>query len=291
MADLTAASFALPMLKTQVSQNRESENMSQSKGRKSIFITGAGSGIGRATAQLFASRGWFCGLYDMNEAGIEETATKMPVDSYCTGVFDVRDREGWAKAVTAFGDSTGGQMHALFNNAGIGRFGPFADIPQDEADLVVDVNLKGVLNGIYASLPLLETTLGSRIVNTASTAGLIGSPRLAVYSATKFAVRGLSEALDVEFSAKNIRVIALCPWFVETPILDMGASDGANNQMRAGLKGLEIYPVEMAADRTWDAFHGEDTIVKVGKAADRAHFMSRFFPGYLKKQMLKSVQR
>jgi NAD(P)-dependent dehydrogenase (short-subunit alcohol dehydrogenase family) len=264
--------------------------MSQSKGRKSIFITGAGSGIGRAVAQLFTSRGWFVGLYDMNSAGIDETAAKLPVDSYCTGTFDVRDREGWVNAVSRFDVATGGYMNALFNNAGIGRHGRYEDIAHDESDLVVDVNLKGVMNGIYASLPLLEATPGARVVNTASTAGLIGSPMLAVYSATKFAVRGLSEALDVEFSPKNIRVIALCPWFVETPILDMGASEGANIGMRNGLKGLEIYPVEMAAERTWDAFHGEPGVVKVGKAADRAHFMSRFFPGLLKKQLIKSMR-
>jgi NAD(P)-dependent dehydrogenase (short-subunit alcohol dehydrogenase family) len=265
--------------------------MSQSKGRKSIFITGAGSGIGRAVAQLFASRGWFVGLYDVNSAGIEETALQMPADSYVTGTFDVRDRNGWATAISQFDHATGGQMHALFNNAGIGRHGRFEDIEQNETELVVDVNLKGVLNGIYASLPLLEATPGSRIVNTASTAGLIGSPMLAVYSATKFAVRGLSEALDVEFSPKSIRVVALCPWFVETPILDMGASTNANDGMREGLKGLVIYPVEMAAERTWEAFHGEAGIVKVGKAADRAHFMSRFFPGFLKKQLVKSMAR
>jgi NAD(P)-dependent dehydrogenase (short-subunit alcohol dehydrogenase family) len=265
--------------------------MSQSNGRKTIFITGAGSGIGRATAHLFASRGWFCGLYDVNAAGIAETAAKMPVNSYCTGIFDVRDRDGWANAVGQFDDATGGHMHALFNNAGIGRHGRYEDIAQDDTDLVVDVNLKGVLNGIYACLPLLEATPGSRVVNTASTAGLIGSPMLAVYSASKFAVRGLSEALDVEFTPKAIRVIALCPWFIETPILDMGASDGANDVMRSGLKGLDIYPVEMAAERTWDAFHGEAGVVKVGKAAERAHFMSRFFPGFLKRQLVKGMRR
>lgn len=213
----------------------------------------------------------------------------MAKDSFCTGTFDVRDRDGWASAVGQFDDATGGRMHALFNNAGIGRHGWYEDVPQDEADLVIDVNLKGVMNGIYACLPLLEATTGARIVNTASTAGLIGSPKLAVYSASKFAVRGLSEALDVEFSGKGIRVVALCPWFVETPILDMGAVAGSNEQMRSGLKGIEIYPVSMAAERTWGAFHGKHGIVKVGKAADRAHFISRFFPGFLKKQLVKGL--
>jgi hypothetical protein len=77
---------------------------------------------------------------------------------------------------------------------------------------------------------------------------------------------------------------------VETPILDMGASVGANAKMREGLKGLDIYPVEMAAERTWDAFHGTAGIVKVGKAAENAHFLSRFLPGFLKKQLVKGMR-
>jgi NAD(P)-dependent dehydrogenase (short-subunit alcohol dehydrogenase family) len=265
--------------------------MKQSKERKTIFITGAGSGIGRATAQLFASKGWFCGLYDVNLAGITETASGMQSDSYCVGIFDVRDRGGWAKAVEEFGAATGGRMHALFNNAGIGRYGWYEDIAHDDSDLVIDVNLKGVMNGIYACLPLLEATPRARIVNNASSAGFLGSPQLAVYSASKFAVRGLSEALDVEFTEKGIRVIALCPWFIETPILDIGKSEGANDPMRGGLKNLEIYPVDMAAQRTWDAFHGNAGIVKVGKAADRVHFLTRFFPGFLKKQLIKGLAK
>lgn len=265
--------------------------MNKANGRKTVFITGAGSGIGRATAHLFASRGWFCGLYDVNAAGLAETAATMPVDSFCIGTFDVRDRAGWADAVASFGEATQGTMHGLLNNAGIGRHGWYEDIAQDDSDLVIDINLKGVLNGIYACLPLLEATPEARIVNVASTAGLVASPMLAVYSASKFAVLGLSEALDAEFIGKKIRVIALCPWFVETPILDMGQSEGANQGMRAGLRGMEIYPVEMAAQSAWDAFHGEDGIVKVGKAANHAHFMSRFFPGILRKRLLKGVPR
>src|SRR5215813_7354815 len=95
--------------------------------QKSIFVTGAGSGIGRATAQLFAERGWFVGLFDVNERGLEETAAKLPEGQRLSMTFDVRDRTGWTRAVQSFGEATGRRMHVLFNNAGIGRGGPFEE--------------------------------------------------------------------------------------------------------------------------------------------------------------------
>ena len=90
-------------------------------------------------------------------------------------------------------------------------------------------------------------------MNTASTAGIVGSPQLAVYSATKFAVRGLTEALDAEFRDLDIRVTSLMPWFVETPILEMGDRDGSNHKMSDQLRenGMNVYPVSMAAERAW----------------------------------------
>jgi NAD(P)-dependent dehydrogenase (short-subunit alcohol dehydrogenase family) len=276
-----------------VSASTESAIMSASSNRKTIFITGAGSGIGRATAILFASRGWFCGLADVASGPLEETVRLLPDGSCWTAVFDVRDRSGWSDAVSGFGDQTGGRMHLLFNNAGIGRSGWFEEIPQDDADLVVDVNLKGVINGVYASLPLLEKTPGARVVNVASTAGVIGAPRLAVYSATKFAVLGLSEALDAEFAGKGIRVVCLAPWFIDTPILDMGATEGANRRLSEDLKagGLDVYPVELAAEKAWEAAHTEAQLVMAGKAAEKIRFMRRFFPGMVKANIARGVPR
>lgn len=267
--------------------------MTRAAGRKSIFITGAGSGIGRATARLFAERGWFCGLYDVSAAGISETLALLPAGSATSGVFDVRDRAGWGDAVGQFGDATGGKMHVLFNNAGVGRHGWFEDVPPEDADWIVDVNLKGVINGIYAALPLLKATPGARVVNTASTAGVVGSPKLAVYSATKFAVRGLTEALDVEFSGLGVRVTCLTPWFVETPILDMAASAQSNARMSDQIrsKGMSVYPVELAAERAWQAAHGEEQVYPVGKDAEQARFMARFFPKGLKKRLIATLDR
>ncbi len=261
--------------------------MGEASGRKTIFITGAASGIGAETARLFSRKGWFCGLYDIDDMGLKTIEAELGPDNCHTAHLDVTKREDWAAATASFGEATEGRMNVLFNNAGIGRHGWIEDIPQDESDLVLDVNVKGVINGVYAALPLLKQTPEARIVNTASTAGVVASPQLAVYSASKFAVRGLTEALDVEFSELGIRVTSLMPWFIDTPILDMGKTEGANEKMSDNLKesGMEIYPVSVAAEAAWAAAHGKDTHYMAGKRAKQARFAARFLPGRLKKQI------
>ncbi|KCZ83055.1 short chain dehydrogenase [Hyphomonas adhaerens MHS-3] len=265
--------------------------MASANGRKSIFITGAASGIGAETARFFSEKGWFCGLYDVNTAGLADVAGELGAGNSVYAKLDVRDRNDWALAVKSFSEATDGKMHVLFNNAGIGRHGWFEEISGDDNDLVVDVNVKGVINGVQACLPLLKDTEGARIVNTASTAGMVGSPRLAVYSATKFAVRGLTEALDAEFRDLDIRVTSLMPWFIDTPILDMGTTEGANVKMADEIRdaGQDVYPVSLAAQRAWDAAHGDDIHYMAGKAAQRAKFISRWAPGLIRNQVKKSV--
>jgi len=265
--------------------------MSKANGRKSIFVTGAASGIGAETARHFANKGWFVGLYDIDETGLEVRVDEIGVDNCMTGRLDVRDREDWTRAIENFSVATEGQMTTLFNNAGIGRHGWFEDIAPDDADAIIDINVKGVINGVYAALPLLKATKGARIVNVASTAGFVGSPQLAVYSASKFAVRGFTEALDVELSPLDIKVTSLAPWFVETPILDMGQTEDANHRMRDDLskQETEIYPVSMAAQGAWEAAHGKKQHYGVGKLSNRTRFISRYLPKMLRKQLDKSL--
>jgi len=258
--------------------------------QKTIFVTGAGSGIGRATAQLFAERGWFVGLFDVNPKGLEETAAMLPDGQRISMTFDVRDRQGWARAVETFGQATNRRMHVLFNNAGVGKGGFIDDMPDEDIDLVLDVNLAGVINGVRAALPLLRETPGARIVNTASVAGVFGAPRMSIYCATKFGVRGLTDALDVELGRYGIRVTSLMPWFIDTAILDGAAAGGSNRGIRDMLieNKTPIYPVRMAAERAWDAAHGSDVHYMVGKEAERARFFARFFPSVMRNQIKKS---
>ena len=219
--------------------------------QKSIFITGAGSGIGRATAQLFAERGWFVGLTDINQAGLDETAALLPSGQRMSIPLDVRDRAQWARAIEAFGQATGRRCHVLFNNAGIGKGGWLEEMAPEDIDLVLDVNLKGVINGAIAALPLLRETPGARIVNTASVAGIVGAPKMAIYVATKFAVRGLTESLDAEYSRYGVRVTSLMPWFVDTAILDALAE----RRLAVAANGAVLYTD--AAGKVFDAHTGK----------------------------------
>lgn len=265
--------------------------MASANGRKAIFITGAASGIGAETARYFARKGWFCGLYDINETGLKTVAAEIGADNCHLAKLDVTKRADWAAAIEGFGAATGGKMDVLFNNAGIGRHGWFEDVPPEDSDLVIDINVKGVINGVYAALPLLKATPGARIINTASTAGIVGAPQLAVYSASKWAVRGLTEALDAEFRDLGIRVTTLMPWFVDTPILEMGNKEGANVKMSDQMKenGAKVYPVSMAAEKVWEAAQGDDIYYMVGAEADRARFMTRWLPGLVRKNIRKNV--
>lgn len=246
---------------------------------KAIFITGGGSGIGRATAQLFASRGWFVGLADINKAGLAETAALLPQGQYSTHVMDVRERAQWEMALAEFWDASGGRLDILFNNAGIARGGPFEAISPEDHDLLVDINFKGVLHGAETGLDYLKRTPGSCLLNTCSAAGLYGSPGLVTYSATKFAVRGLTEGLNLEWADHGIKVRSIMPSFIDTPLLDITTA-GTNRSAREGVKeaGLEFTPIEVVAQAAWDAAHGKKVHTLVGKTAKSLAFAARWAP-------------
>ncbi|WP_292653245.1 SDR family oxidoreductase [Nocardioides sp.] len=186
---------------------------------RSVLITGAAAGIGRATALRFAREGWLVGAYDIDLDGLASLAAEVEAlsGSVVTGLLDVRDARSWQDALDGFVAVSGGSLDVLVNNAGIISIGRFADLPLDGQQAIIDVNVKGLVNGCHLARPFLRR--GSHVVNLASASAIYGQPGMAIYSATKFAVRGLSEALDLEWSADGITVTALWPLFADTSMV------------------------------------------------------------------------
>jgi NAD(P)-dependent dehydrogenase (short-subunit alcohol dehydrogenase family) len=189
------------------------------------------------------------GCYDIDVDGARKTAEACGRSS-CHGRLDVASLESWKVACADFESHGGAKMSALFNCAGILRMGRFEEVPPAECQRQVDVNLMGVVNGIHACLPALERSRGV-IVNMSSGSAVYGSPELAVYSATKFAVRALTEALDIEFRRKGVRVCDVMPGYVDTPMVSSQETP-AKTVSRIGVK----LTAEDVAELVWKAAHG-----------------------------------
>jgi NAD(P)-dependent dehydrogenase (short-subunit alcohol dehydrogenase family) len=255
---------------------------------KAIFITGGGSGIGRAVAQRFAREGWFVGLADINEAGMAETAALLPAGASSTHKLDVRDRAAWNTALADCAAAAGGAIHVVFNNAGIPLGGRITDVSTEEIERTLDINLKGVIFGAQAAFPWLKAAgPGACLLNTASAAGIYGVPGGSIYSATKFGVRSITESLDAEWAEDGIAVRDLMPAFIETPLLNHAPNRASNEDIRGQVRqaGLEISPVSVVGDAAWEAVHGKRLHTLVGKTARRISFAARWMPGALRKQV------
>ncbi|MBL9113108.1 MAG: SDR family oxidoreductase [Myxococcales bacterium] len=219
--------------------------------KPSIFITGAGRGIGRATARLFAEKGYVCGLADVDHEAALEVRRELGPDHFACAL-DVRDFAAYEAALRGFDAhaSLDGRLSVLFNCAGILRMGRLEDQSLDDDRAQLDVNVLGVIHGVRAALPYLERARGT-IVSMSSASAIYGQPELAVYSATKFAVRALTEALDLELASKGIRVTDVMPAYVAT---DMVASQRTPAKSVATL-GVRITADEVAR-RVYEAANG-----------------------------------
>jgi NAD(P)-dependent dehydrogenase (short-subunit alcohol dehydrogenase family) len=183
---------------------------------KTILITGAAQGIGMATALLYARQGWFVGLYDINKAGIDTLLASGDFPNACGEYVDVTDRESLRTMIDHFAGHSGGKLDLFINNAGVLTAGDFVEINPVQHDLIVDVNVRGATHALQLAFPLLKATPGATVVNLCSASSIHGIPGLAVYSATKFYIDGLTEALDLEWRQHGIRVTCVKPPVVKT---------------------------------------------------------------------------
>lgn len=180
-----------------------------------VFITGAATGIGAATARAFAAAGFGVALGDLNLDAVEQVASTLPRSVGYQ--IDVRDRTSLERACDAAVDTLG-PLEVWVSCAGVSSMGRFVDLSDDEIDLHLDVNVRGTLvGGQIAARHMTDQGSGGAIVNVASMAGKRGGvPLLAHYVASKFAVVGLTQAMACELAPSNIRVNSVCPGYVRT---------------------------------------------------------------------------
>jgi len=211
--------------------------------RPTLFVTGAAAGIGRAVAERFLQAGWFVGLYDVDEAGVQAMQRQWGPEKCIAARLDVTSPEGWSEALAGFERATGGRLDVLFNNAGIAVTAPFEEAELARHHRLIDINLKGLVNGCHLAFPLLLRTPGSRVINMCSASALYGQPELGTYSATKAAVRSLTEALDIEWRRHGIRVLDVLPLFVNTAMV----TNEVSRMKTVSTLGVRLGPDDVAA--------------------------------------------
>lgn len=260
-----------------------------SAARPAIFVTGAASGIGRACAELFARRGWFVGLYDVDGEGAEALAATLGPGHAVAGALDVRDADAWQRALADFWRHSGERLDLLFNNAGILASGPFETVALARHEAMLAVNVQGMINGCHCAFGYLQRTPGARVINMASATAIYGQPDLVTYSATKFAVRGFTEGLDLEWSRFGIRVSDIWPSFVST---DMSAHFAQLASAKS--LGIRLTPADVAS-AVWACAAASPRRHKthwtVGLQAGVLAFATRLAPFALSRRVVRHLAR
>ncbi len=255
------------------------------KGRLGV-VTGAASGIGRATALALAERGADLALCDVDEAGLGAVAAEA--GSRGARVVWKRADVSSEAEMRAFANA----VHAEFpsadlvvNNAGIAVGGTFLDLEPADFDRVVAVNLRGVVLGCRSFLPPMVARGSGHLVNIASMAGYTPSPGMTPYTATKFAVLGFSESLRLELAPLGIGVTAICPGIINTPIVRNSPMRGrlaATRQEAVALFERRNYPPERVAEAILEAVARNRAVAPVSPEARMAWWLRRLAPGLLR---------
>lgn len=248
---------------------------------KSVVITGAASGIGRATAEALAREGAKLYLCDIDDAALEEAASAIGRAVVLTRKVDVSKRD----SVKAFADEVhqGGAIDVLVNNAGVGLAGGVLSTTLEDWEWVLSVNLWGVIHGCHFFVPrMVEEKKQGHVVNVASALGLFAAPNIAGYSTSKFAVVGLSESLRAEVAPHHIGVTTICPGVIDTNIVKTTRykqtdPDAARARVIAMYKKRNYAP-ERVAEVIVRSIKTGRAVVPVTAEAWLAYYLKRFAP-------------
>src|ERR1051326_1766458 len=261
-------------------------------------VTGAGSGIGRALARQLALGGSAVALADIDEAGLAQTAASLTDrgSAVSTHVLDVSDEA----AVRAFAEDVvnrHGRVTLLINNAGVALHGTLAEISLDDLRWLMGINFWGVVYGVNYFLPVLKQQPRAHIVNISSVFGMVARPGQAAYSASKFAVRGFTEALrhELEMEGSPVGVSCVHPGGIRTPIarrarLGANASVASRDEAVSRFDRLTPTMPDAAAARILHGVEKREPRILIGRDARQIDILQRLRPATYWKTLARRVQ-
>jgi NAD(P)-dependent dehydrogenase (short-subunit alcohol dehydrogenase family) len=251
-----------------------------------VLVTGAGSGIGRATAHALATQGATVLCTDIDEAEAEKTATQCAERSSSRtahGAYrlDVSDREA-VDTVAAAVTRTHGPLTVLVNNAGVGMTGSFSDMTAEDWTFIRSVNLDGVVNCCAAFTPPMLAARRGQVINVSSGLAFLATANESAYATTKAAVLQLSQCLRADWAAHGVGVTAICPGFINTPIARTARFTGGQEDPAARAKIVKgfshAHPPEKVAAAIIDAIGRDRAVVPVGFECVLAWYAHRLLP-------------
>ena len=261
--------------------------------QKRAFITGAASGFGLALARVLASDRWTVGLADIDAAALPGAAEQvtalggraLPIP------LDVTDAAAFDEAARDFVQQCGG-VDLVINNAGVAAAGPFENIPAEDWNATVAVDLNGVANGCRAFVPHLKQAGTGHLINVASAAAVAAAPHMAPYNAAKAGVVALSETLYGELAGRGIHVAVVMPTFFKTSIADSQRSDEAFRQLTRRLTERSELDADEAARRTLRAAGRNRIHILFPFQAKLVWHLKRLFPTtYVRRHLTQQYER
>lgn len=224
---------------------------------KVALVTGSASGLGLATAKAFAEAGAAVALADWNEKAVRNAAEKLAAQGHKTLAIhcDVSDDEQ-VEAMVDRTVATFGRLDAAYNNAGVQNIiAETADATREDFDRVIGINLRGIWSCMKFELRQMREQGSGAIVNCSSIGGIVGSPRRGTYQASKHGVIGLTKSAALEYAARGIRINAVCPGLIHTPMAEQMMAAGQTDALNAMLKDVAIgrlgRPEEIADAVLW----------------------------------------
>jgi NADP-dependent 3-hydroxy acid dehydrogenase YdfG len=251
---------------------------------KTVVVTGAGSGIGRATALAFAQNGARIAACDVDQGRLDALAAELGERALVVRRVDVADRA----QMNAFADAVHATVPAadiIVNNAGVAVGGAFLDISLDDWDWLLGINLRGVVHGCHFFVPRMVERRTGHVINISSILGIYPAPSTTAYVASKFAVLGFSQSLRIELAPHKIGVTAICPGLIATAIVADSRMFGAVGQRKSRIierfkKGT---PPDRVAEAILEAVRTNPAVRTVGRDAWVVHQLTKFAPGAMRR--------